>query len=912
MLSLTMKNLWAHKKRLLTSALSVVLGISFLCGSFILTDTLKGLFTDLFSSAVAGTDAMVRAEPNKEVRCQQDPYNNECRANVPASMVDTIRTADGVATAEGWVQGYAQLIDKKGKLVRAGGAPTFAFSWVTDEKLNPYKLRPGSKAPTEDNELGADAGILKKTGYKVGDEVFVNLQTGGKQRFKLVAEVTFGTSDSALGATTLFFSPKRSMENIGAPGQFQTIAVRAKDGVSEETVVANVKKVLAAEKASGGAPIEVITGTKLDEEQQKAVDTVFKFLNYFFTGFAIIALFVSIFVISNSFSIVVAQRTREMALLRTIGASRTQVLGSTVAESLAVGLLASAVGVFAGLGLASMLRALLNQFGLSLPAAGLVLKPRTVLVGMIVGTVVTLLSSIAPAYRASKVKPLAALRDVAIDRSAGSKKRFIAGIIAIVASIAALLVGLSQGGGDGAKLVGVGAGLALVGVVVIGPVLAGRLASLIGAPWFGWVISLFGVLVVIGAVAAIGVGVSKGMPAAIVPALLAGFIGVYLVRTGRAASQIPGQIARQNAMRNPARTSATALALTIGTAVVSAILVLSTSLTSTFRGAVDKTITADYIVSSTADIGFPAVVAKQVSSVPGVVASSSLRTTGMAFGFPIPKFRTLGVVDPVGFTNVVDLGEVTGDFTKLKEPDTVAIASTAMKENGWKLGDTIDPKFANQTSAVLKIVSTYSEAEGLGNLYYLTAVSTIAKYVPDSTERFVFVKTDGKDTAAFVKAADKALEPYPAAALQTKKEYADQQIGQFQLFLNLVFVLLLLSIIIAVLGIANTLKLSIFERTREVGLLRAVGTSRDQVRAMIRWEAIVVATIGAFVGLVIGTVFGAGLVKSLAKDNPIKLSIPYPILIGLTLVASIVGLYAARKPAKTAAKLNILAAIASE
>jgi putative ABC transport system permease protein len=210
MLSLTFKNLWAHKKRLLTSALSVVLGISFLCGSFILTDTLKGLFTDLFSSAVKGTDAMVRAEPDKKVRCQQDPYNNECRANVDASIVDVVRKVDGVATAEGWVQGYAQLIDKKGKLVRSGGAPTFAFSWVTDPELNPYKLRPGSKAPTEDNELGADAAILKKTGYKVGDDVFVNLQTGGKQRFKLVAEVTFGTSDSALGASTLFFSPKRS------------------------------------------------------------------------------------------------------------------------------------------------------------------------------------------------------------------------------------------------------------------------------------------------------------------------------------------------------------------------------------------------------------------------------------------------------------------------------------------------------------------------------------------------------------------------------------------------------------------------------------------------------------------------------------------------------------------------------
>ncbi len=907
MYRLALKNLWAYKRRLLASALSIVLGISFLAGSFVFTDTLKGLFTDLFSSTVKGVDANVRAtKAIKQSQTDNGPYGDG-RSSVPVSIVKTILAVPEVAAAEGSIQGYGQAISKKGKLVKTSNAPTFGYLWVNDPELSPYRILNG-RAPVGDDEVVLDRSVMKETGYKVGDRAKVNTLEGAKE-FTIVGDATFGTSDSALGAAAVFFSAKGGQELLLKDGEVQNVLVRAKPGVTQEALVKALDVALKDAKSINGQKVESITGAALEKENLEFVNTVFKFINIFFNAFAIVALFVSVFVISNSFSIVVAQRMKEMAMLRILGAKRSQILSSTVLEALAVGLIASLVGVFAGMGVALVIRALLNAAGTGLPSAGLVLKPRTVILGLGVGTTVTLLSSIFPAIKASSVKPLAALRDVAVDRGAGSRVRAIVGSLLAAASAVMLVVGLRGEGGTGARNVGIAAGLSLVAVTFLGPLIAKPVASVLGLPWFGWVVVVFGGIVTLGGAGSL-VLVPK-QPIVVLGSVLLVLIGVYLVRTGLSSRTTAGHIARENAIRNPTRTSATALALTIGTALVSALLVLSQSLTGTFRGALDTSVKADYVVASAADIGFPEEVKDKLDAVDGIEATSGLRFARFRFGFP-GRTRTVGAVDPAAFEKLVDLGQVEGDFTKLARPDTVAIAKKSAKDNDFAIGDTIKPTFPNGARPTFTIVAFYDNAEGLGNTYYLTSTETLKKYEPSKADNFLYVKTNAKDKKAFVKAAEKAIEAYPAAELKTKKKFADQQIGQFQQFLAIVNALLLLAIIIAILGIANTLKLSIFERTREIGLLRAVGMSREQIKSTIRWEAIVVATLGSVIGVVLGTGFGTALVQVLGKDGSVKLTLPIPFLVVITLLASIVGLYAARKPAKDAAKMNILQAIATE
>jgi putative ABC transport system permease protein len=916
MFALALRNLWAYKRRLLTSAFSVVLGISFLSGSFVFTDTLKGLFNDLFSSSVKGIDTVVRPKVGfadgaggTSATSDDGPYRGG--RLIPVSLVEKVAAIDGVAAVEASSQGYAQVLNKKGKLVGGSGPPTFGFSWISDPELASYKLFNG-RAPKADNEVVLDRSVIKKTGFKIGDKVKI-VSAKPVREFVLVGDATFGSSDGALGATASLFTPKTAQELTGRVGEASQLIIRAKPGVTQDALAKSVSKALASDTASGGAPLEVITGEALDKETQGFVNTIFKFINTFFNAFAFIALFVSIFVISNSFSILVKQRTRENAMLRTLGASSKQILATTFGEALAVGLLASAVGVVAGMGVAIGIRKLLEVTGGGgLPSSGLLLLPRTVIVGLLVGTLVTVLSAIAPAIKASRIKPLAALQDARIDDSGYSKKRLFFGIAFLTGSAAMLIYGLTLEGGDGAKIVGIAAALCLMGTIFIGPVLARPIAGVLGRPWFGLVIGAFGVLTVLGSLALAIKGITSSKPVLLLSAISGIPIGIYLVMTALSSRKVEGQIARENAVRNPTRTSATALALTIGVGLVSAILVFSQSLTGTFKGALEKAIRANYVVKAGNDFGIPAEVTGKVAELPGVVAWSGKRTEEIRFGFPLPRSRQIAAVDPEKFLQVFNLGKTTGDFSGLNKPDTVAIAENSAKDNNYKLGDTINGSFRTGAKVKLTIVAFYENAEGLNNTYYVTSESTMSKYVPSAVKDFIYIRTDGKDDKGFQKAADAALKDFPTADLQTKKAFEDDSIGQLNQFLSVVYALLMLAILIAILGIANTLRLAILERTREIGLLRAVGMSRQQMKDSIRWEAIVVATFGAVIGLVIGTGFGSALVHVLGKDGSLKLTVPWPNLAGLTLLASLVGLYAARKPAKVAAKLNILQAIATE
>jgi ABC-type antimicrobial peptide transport system permease subunit len=999
MFRLTLKNLWAYKTRLFASALSIVLGISFLSGSFVFTDTLKGLFDDLFSSSVKGVDAQVRQIRAFGDETSGGPYDSG-RAGIPISLLKTIAESPGVAAVAPQIQGYAQTINKKGKLVKTGGAPTFGFVWVDDAELNAYKIFSG-RAP-KPGEVMLDRALMKTTGYKIGDTVKVNTIKGAKS-FKLVGDVTFGSSDSALGTTSVFFDAVSGPELLFRKDAVQSVLVRAEEGVSQEELKTKLSSLVAATEFEGKTKVEVLTGAALEKEAKSIVATVFGFINTFFSAFALVALFVSTFVISNSFSILVAQRTKEMAGLRILGASRRQILGATFGEAFFVGVIGSAIGVLGGLVMALGIKFLLEKFGGAngLPSSGLKLKPRTIAIGMGVGTVVTVLSAIAPAIKSGRVKPLAALRESAVDKSGTSRSRLILGLLTGAVSALFLYFGLADKTVgtlkvplgflpklkdfsvkfDPAVNIGASAAYAILTLVFLGPLLARPVAGFFGRKWFGVVVILFGAVVgILGTLGGLAGGVKSLMDtdsekviqslisgvilgvvvfgvwwlvslvrdrsvlkaedkrvasgwkgALMVAAVLALFVfnpllgsaavtaiaGWYLISTGRVAGTTSGQIARENAIRNPTRTSATALALTIGTALVSALLVLSTSLTQTFRGAYDDVIRADYIVASAAeDVGFPAEVQARIGKVPGVEATSTLQRDRFQFGFP-PRQRSVGGIDSTQFGEVVNLGALEGSLRALSKPDTVAVAKTAATDLKLKIGDTINPTFRNGKKAKLTIVALYGEAEGLGNLYYLIDnKATLSKYSEVEAPSILYVRTSAtskSERAAVQKAGDKALDEFPAAEFQPKSKYVDGQVGQLQQFLNIVNALLGLAIFIAILGIANTLRLSVLERTREIGLLRAVGMSRAQLKSSIRWEAIVVATFGAVVGVLLGTGYGSALVRVLANDTPIlKLTVPLPFLVPLSLLASIVGLYAARKPANDTARLNILRAIATD
>ncbi len=907
MLRLTVKNLWSYKKRLLTSALAVVLGVSFLTGTFVLTDSLKGVFDSLFSSVYKNTDAVVRGTQAFET--DSGPEDSG-RARVPQDVLDRIKAVDGVAAVSGSLTGYAQVIDKKNKLVGNGGAPTFGYSWIADRELNPYKIFSG-RPPTADDEIVLDRGVVKKNKFALGDKIKVATE-GPTTIYTLVGDATFGASDGALGSTSTFFSVAEAQRLYNSPAQFDEIGARAKPGVSSDELVKRIATIVPKDK------FEVLSGKKVTELQQAILRKALGFFGTFLSAFAAIALFVSTFVIANAFSIVVTQRTREMAMMRAIGASRRQVLTSTLLESLFVGLFASIVGVLGGIGVATGLRALFSAFGGALPSGPLVVNPSTVIVGILVGTIVTVVSSLFPAIKASKVKPLAAIREVAIDRAGLSKVRLYFGLATSVLSVVALIFGLRGTGADGAKLVGLGAFLAIMAVVFVGPVIAKPIAGGLARPWFGYVVVFFGGLTVLAGVASLVLAISKGGPqiaSGVINLAIAVVLGVYLVKTGLSSRDVSGQIARENTIRNPSRTSATALALTIGTALVAGLFVLSSSITKTFTGALEDAVKSDYLVTSSSQIGFSPEVAKKVAGVDGVKAISPFRSGRVKLGSGLfARTRTLGSLEPEAIGKLVDVGKVEGRLEDLTQPDSLAIAKKSAEENGYTLGQELSATFTTGQTATFKVVAFYENAEGVGtgNVYFLTSPTTFQKYVTAPLDAFIYVQSDGRATKDFRPAVDKAIADYPAAKLQTKKEFEDDALGQLSQILNFIFLLLGLAFIIAILGIANTLRLSIFERTREIGLLRAVGMSRDQLRSTIRWEAIVVSTLGAVIGLVIGVVFGTSLVHVLGKDGSLKTAFPGQQLVLVLILASIVGLYAARKPAKSASKMNILEAIATE
>ena len=837
-----LKGLLAHKLRLFLTAIAVVLGVAFVAGTFVLTDTINKTFDTLFTEISAGTDITVRSESG----FGDDANLDVSRNTIPSSLLASVRAVPGVEAADGTVSGYAQFIDEEGKAVSTTGAPTLGFNW-TEPGLSPLTLRSG-REPQGDGEVVVDAVTAREHDFALGDRIKI-LFRGPTEEFTVVGITGFGKADNLAGATLAIFEETTAQRVFGKVGRFDSIEAKAAEGVSTVELRDRIVTVVPA-------GVEVITSKQVADESAKAVSQALGFLNTALLVFGGIALFVGGFIILNTFSILVAQRTRELALLRALGASRRQVMASVIAEAFAVGVFASIAGIGLGVLVAVGLQSLLKSFGIDLPASGVVLKPRTFIASVIVGVGVTVLSSIAPARRASRIPPMAALRGGAEEHGGSLRRRSLAGGAFTTVGMAVLLFGLF---GGVISLVGLGAALVFVGVALLSPLVARPMARVIGAPF----------------------------------PRIAG---------------MSGKLGRQNAMRNPRRTAATSAALTVGLGLVACVSVLAASIKDSAADIVDEYLAADFIVSTPNFL--PSIstdLAPRLAAQPELAAVSGLQTGQWRTN---GEGRSIYGADPATVGQVLKFEVTAGDPGALSRGE-ILVDEKQLEEKNLQIGAMLPMTFAQTGDTQLRIGGTFAKNQLLGN--YLVSTATFDAHFPDRLD-FVVLATarPGVTPAAARTAVERVTDEFPNVEVRDQAEFKQQQEDQVNQILGLITALLLLSIIIALFGIVNTLALSIFERTRELGLLRAVGMSRRQVRSMIRGESVIIAVMGAILGLAVGVLFGYAVVNALADEGIGAVVIPFGQLVTYVVLAGVAGVIAAVFPARRAARLDVLAAISYE
>jgi putative ABC transport system permease protein len=849
MLRVTLKGLAAHKLRFLLTAIAVMIGVAFLSGTLVFTDTIRKTFDDLFADIYKNTDAVVRAPTAFETNF------GDQRARIPATTLEQVRSVPGVAAAEGDIQiNYAQIVDRNGDPIGnpGQGAPALGFAWSRNEELNAFVIADGTPPRTND-EIVIDKRSADRGDLHVGDRVDV-LTADPPAPYRIVGIARFGTADSPAGASVVLFTPDQAQIVAHANGEFDSVSVVAEPGVSQQEIKSRLLGSVFP------ADLEVLTGAEITKENQDLVGRQLGFFNIALTIFAVIALLVSIFIIYNTFSIIVAQRTRELALLRAIGASGRQVLRSVLGESLVVGFLASAVGILGGVLVSRALKALLALVGIDIPSSAVVVKTSTIIIGMTVGMIVTTLSALLPARTAARIPPIAALRDVALERPVRVRARTITAIAILALGVAAICVGLFADVDHNVYIVGVGAVLIFAGVVVQAPLIARTLSRALGAPL-------------------------------------------------RALKGITGTLARENAGRNPKRTAITAAALMLGVTLVGFITIFASSAKASVAHAIDEQVQVDYIVTSGAGFGtgLSPALGESIRALPEVQSETSLR-----FGPAQIDGRGdfLVAVDPRATVDMFDFGVIAGDFATM-DANGIAVSDKTADENGWHVGDTLPVLFANTGFVPLTIEAIYDGTQIIGD--YVIPMDAYEQNFADQLDFQVFAKLrPGVSIEEGRAAIDPLLDAYPTAELMDQAQYKKDQEAQIDQVVNLIYGLLFLAIVVAVIGIANTLALSVYERTREIGLLRAVGMTRSQVRSAVRWESVIIALLGTVLGLALGLFFGWVVVVALSDEGFTRFAAAPTQLAIVVVVAAIVGIIAAWLPARRAARLDILRAIDTE
>jgi putative ABC transport system permease protein len=854
-----LRGLAGRKLRASLTAFAIILGVAMMSGTYVLTDTIDKAFSQIFDESYAGTDVVVSGK-GADISFQGDSTETP---PISAGLIDEIRSLPDVELAMGGIynESDTKILTKEGEAINTQGAPSLGFGIDTSpefDRFNPTNLVAG-RWPESSGEVVIDAGTADKQGYGVGDTVDI-ATLEPKQPFEVVGIAKFGDVESLGTATFAIFDIETAQTLLDREGEFDAISVAGRQGTTPEGLIREITPVLPDDA-------KVRTGVAEAQEDKDEISEFTSFIEYFLLAFAGIALFVGAFVIFNTLSITVAQRTREFATLRTVGASRRQVLGSVIAEALTIGIIASVIGLFAGLGLALGLNRLFEALDLELPTADTVFATRTIVVSLLVGIIITLLAGLFPAIRATRVPPIAAVREGAeLPRSRFAPFAPYIALLAIAGAVALLGYGaFSDDLGTADRLLSIAGGVILLftGVAMISSRLVRPIAAVVGWP-------------------------------------------------ARQIGGAAGKLARGNSVRNPGRTAATAAALMIGIALVTFVAVLATGMKESNRGALEEQVIADYVVTS--QDGFTPFVAAAGETLKSAEPSQLVTSVRSELGEVGGDAAYVTGIEPGSIAQAYRFDWKQGSDAVLMElgQNGAIVDEDFAEEHGLAVGDTTTLLSASNRTLDIEVKAIYEPPPFfpiLGSVSITRA--TFDTLYERPRNQFTFVNVAGDPAPATTTALEEAAAEFPDANVQTLDGWITQQDEDFNQFLTMLYVLLALSVIVSIFGMINTLVLSVYERTRELGMLRAVGMTRRQVRRMVRHESVITALIGAALGLPLG-IFLAALVTRALGEFDVRFSVPIDQLVIFAIVAVIVGIVAAIMPARRAARLNVLQALQYE
>ncbi|MGW7756426.1 ABC transporter permease [Streptomyces violaceusniger] len=846
MLRTALRNVLAHKARLLMTVLAVMLGVAFVAGTLVFTNTISDAYQKSSQKGFKGVDVAIA--PDKK---DDDSANPGDAPRLSQQLLDKAAKAPGAGSAFGVVKGNAALADKKGDLLGGGFSNVGGNYYPGADGKDPRYTMTEGRAPKAAGEIALDSKTAERGEYKAGDSIRVSVD-GPVRTEKVVGVFTTDDGNVAAGGTLALYDTVTAQKLFAKPGQFDEIDVKAAAGTSQATLKSAIDKVL-PEQA------KATTGKKLAKDQAKAIEDGMSSMQTAMLVFAGIALFVGIFIIVNTFSMLVAQRTKELALMRAVGATRRQVTRSVLIEATFVGAVAAVVGLAAGVGIGAALRSVLNSSGANVPDGPLIVAPTTVLVSVLVGVVVTVLSAWLPGRRAAKIPPVAAMNSVhAAPTTRGLVVRNTIGSILAAAGIALVVAGAGMGG-DGQGPMAFGAAVLVIGVFVLTPLLSRPLIAA-ASP----VLRLFG---------------------------------------------MPGKLARQNAVRNPRRTAATASALMVGLTLITGMTVIAGSMQKGIDKMAADGLKSDYVVSMGGTTPRPMSpdVSKTLAKVPEVTAISSLRSSPARVA---GDTDTLTGVDPKAIKDLVNVDFTEGSFGALGGTK-VLIDDKIADENHWKVGSTIPVTYEDGSSGRLTVGGVYEGNQMIRGVMLDNA--TVTPHMTTVADFQVMLKTKGGATQDTKDLLKKTLGENPAIKIQNKQDTSDEIASAFTLMLNMLYGLLGMAVIVAVLGVINTLAMSVFERSKEIGMLRAIGLDRAGIKRMVRLESLVISLFGGVLGLGLGVFFGWAAGELIATELPsYELVLPWARMGLFVLMSALVGVIAALWPARRASKLNMLAAIKAE
>ena len=843
MFRIALKGILGRKARLVLTSLAVIIGTAFLAGTSVFTATLDRTFNNLFEDVFKNIDGYVRS-----TEVIEGEFGLQERQRIPAELVDQVNAVPGVADAVPDIQAFARIIGKDGKPLGSEGAGPPTFGSVAVEFKGALWTISEGQWPVGASEVALDEASARNGNYVVGDTVKVVAQSGSRE-FTLVGIASYGDVRSPGGATFALFDVPTAAEFLGKPGFVDAILVVGDGSRTDEELATDIDAIF-----DPALKIETLTGAEVTKETQDDIGEALSFFGILLSIFSSIALGVGSFVIYNVFSISAAQRQRENALLRAIGASRRQVTRAMLTESVVVGIFGSIMGFIGGIGLAVGLSGLLRALDIDLPQGGLVVTPGAAFNTIMVGLIVTVASAYLPARRAGKVPPLAAMRATALETAGPGRIRAYAGLASVLlglVTIGAVTLGATN------SLLGVGVLLVFAGTIILGPAIARPVALVLGRP----------------------------------AAKLRG---------------VTGTMARQNAARNPKRTSRTASPVLIGVALVAAVSALAASINGQISDIFSEQFTGDYAVSSQAQ-GFGGLspsLATDLGKIEGVQSATGIGTLLVKID---DKGRTLTVITPETIEGNYDIGLIDAKYSDL-DKDGIFISLDYAEREELSVGSTVNVVLADTTERALTVRGLYEFNDLAGNR--VVSREMFAGANVNSFDFGIYVTmSPGADSGEVRASLQAAVDDYGQGKLLSKQEYIDEQAGQINQLLGLIYGLLFLSVIIAIVGIIITLLLSVFERQREIGLLRAVGMTRSQVRTTVRWESVITSLLGAVLGIVLGLALGWVVVFSLRDQGLTSFQIPVGTTIAIMVLSFIVGVLAAVYPAWRATKVDVLEAL---